>query len=174
MKFHRSMNILKMKKRIYFSVKELSRGFSIVELLVVIVVLAILLSTVASASYGYMASARDSERANDIDGFSRGIEQYYRTQSVATGATYPSSATIIGLAETITDKDLIKAPDEASSSLVVATGGGAQTPTDSQYIYQPLKADGSLCAALPCPRYKLYYRLETTGDVIVKNSLRQQ
>ena len=153
----------------------LEAGFTIVELMVVVIVLTILLVVVGRSSYGYQASSRDRERANDIDAISRSLEQYYRTQSVATGATYPSSTiTPAGIASIVGDVDIVAAPDEPTNSVVVATSGATQTPTVSQYLYQPLNVDGTICTASPCPRYKLYSRLEESSEILTINSLRQQ
>jgi prepilin-type N-terminal cleavage/methylation domain-containing protein len=169
------MNILNMKEPSQVSSNDLNRGFSIVELVVVMVVLGILLGAMVSSSFGYQASARNRERANDINSISKSLEQYHRMQSDATGATYPdSSTTATSLAATVNDNEIISAPNETNNSLVVATVSGAQTPTLSQYVYQPLNVEGTLCTALPCARYRLYYQLETTNVVVVKNSLRQQ
>lgn len=74
------------------------------------------------------------------------------------------------------DVSAIRAPgvsDSEPPSLIGATSTGAQSPTVSQYIYQPLKEDGTLCStgATPsgsadlCREFTLYYRLETESGV---------
>lgn len=169
------MHVIKMNKPPLVSIHSPMQGLTIVEMVVVIVILGILIATVVGASYNSLASGRDIERTNDIGAISRSLEQYYRTQSVATGATYPSSSTTaVGLAAIVGDDDIVTAPDETTNSIIVASSSSPQTPAFSQYAYQPLKVDGSLCTTSPCPRYKLYYQLEATAGAAVKNSLRQQ
>ena len=59
---------------------------------------------------------------------------------------------------------------------------GTDTPSLTQYVYQPLKADGSLCTASPsstvvanrCVRFFLYYKDTATGQVIKLKSVHQQ
>jgi prepilin-type N-terminal cleavage/methylation domain-containing protein len=154
---------------------DLRRGFTIVELVVTVMVFAVLTGIVTTSTFGYQESARNRERANDIDAIARSLEQYYRTQSGANGASYPNSATTAtALAAIVKDNDIVIAPRQTTNSLVVATSNAAQTPTISQYIYQPLNANGTLCTAVPCARYKLYFRQESSNTIVTKDSLRQQ
>lgn len=172
---HNTMHVIRMNKSPLVSMHSPTQGLTVVELVVVISILGILIASVVGSSYNSLASGRNIERTNDISAISRSLEQYYRTQSVATGATYPSSSTTAAsLAVIVGDDDIVTAPDETSNSIIVASSNSAQAPAFSQYAYQALRADGTLCTALPCSRYKLYYHLETTDDVVVKNSLRQQ
>lgn len=150
-------------------------GFTVAELVITIIVLAILTAISAGAYYNLQPAAHDSERVADTAVITRSLERYYQTQAVATGATYPSTATnTAGLALIIGDMDAVTAPDQSGNSLVIATTGAAQTPTVDQYIYQPLQLNGSLCTVTPCVRYKVFYREEATSNVIVRNSMRQQ
>lgn len=153
----------------------LGAGFTIVELAVVIIVLTLLASVTIMSTVGYQSLARDSQRASDISVIASRLEQYYRTNAVATGATYPDSSTNSAkFLEIVDDSDVLAAPDEDTTSLKSATSAGAQTPTVSEYIYQPLNLNDSLCTAAPCVKYKLYYRTEDDDTVQVVNSMRQQ
>lgn len=155
--------------------RSLGAGFTIVELAVVIIVLAILLSIATISVAGYQEHARDSQRQSDTSSIATELERYYRTNAVATGATYPdSSTTTQAFTAIIDDFDAVTAPDQTTVGVVMATSSGAQLPTISQYIYQPLNMDDTLCSAAPCVRYKIYYRTENTDEVVVVNSMRQQ
>lgn len=172
---HNNMYVIKMNESPLVSTHNLTQGLTVVELVIVVFILGILIASAVGSSYNSLASGRNIERTNDVGAISRSLEQYYRTQSVATGATYPSSSTTaVSLAAIVGDNDIVTAPDETTNSIIIASSSSAQTPTFSQYTYQALNVNGSLCTTLPCPRYKLYYQLETTNDVAVKNSLRQQ
>jgi len=163
------------KKSSWVGVGPLNKGFTIVEVTIVIVVMGIIASIAVVSTLGYQAGGRDRARINDIDAIARSIEQSYRTQAAVTGPSYPSSAaTPADIAAIVGDIDLVTAPQQAGNSIVVVTTAGAQTPTVNQYMYQPLNVDGSICQTAPCVRYKLYYHLEDTDIVKTKDSLRQQ
>lgn len=151
------------------------RGFTIVELAIVIVVLAILVGLTMGSTAGFQEQARDSERISDVDVIARTLESNYRVQAVSTGATYPATSVgAAGFAALITEADVLKAPDQTTNSIVIATNNAEQAPTFNQYIYQPLNIDESLCTTAPCVKFKMYYRLEKDGVIGVKNSMRQQ
>lgn len=155
--------------------RNLGAGFTIVELAVVIIVLTILATVTVTSVVGYQTVARDNHRASDISIIASSLEQYYRTNAVSTGATYPTTATTTnGFIDIVEDADAITAPDQTTASIVVAANANAQTPTVNQYIYQPFTAAGARCTTAPCVRYKLYYRTEDSNEVITVNSLRQQ
>jgi prepilin-type N-terminal cleavage/methylation domain-containing protein len=157
------------------SLSERKKGFTIIELCIVILVLAILTAIAGEAVFNYRKGARDSERRADVTVISQAFEHYYRTQSVAIGVTYPPSTTpVADLVAIIQNQDAVRAPDQADDSLVIATNSNLQYPGVNQYVYQPLNADDTLCSSAPCIKYKLYFRLEETDEVIVKDSMRQQ
>lgn len=55
----------------------MNRGFTVVELLITLVVMAILLSLGVAGMRGTQANARDAERKSDVESIARGLEQYY-------------------------------------------------------------------------------------------------
>jgi len=65
--------------------KSKQSGFTIVELLIVIVIIAILAGLVITTFVGIQARARDSERQTDINAVQKAIEAYY-----ATNGGYPT------------------------------------------------------------------------------------
>ena len=155
--------------------RNLQRGYTVIEVSVIIIVIAILAAIMIDSAVGYQVRARDSERASDIDVITRSLERHYRTQAVAIGASYPASTiTPSALGSIVDNSDAILAPGQSTNSLVIASTNSAQTPNKDQYIYQPLQVNGSLCTATPCVRYKVYYWLETTEEVVMRESLRQQ
>lgn len=158
-----------------YGTRSLQRGYTIIEVSVIIIVIAILASIMIDSALGYQVRARDSERTSDIDVIARSLEQYYRTQAAVTGPSYPvSTVGITSLGSIVDNQDAILAPQQTENSLVIASTNSAQTPSANQYVYQPLLVNGSLCNTAPCPRYKLYYWREVTETVAIKDSLRQQ
>lgn len=151
-------------------------GFTLVEVLVVVVVLSILAATVVVNGAGYRERSSDRERVADTKVIANRLERLYKLQAATVGPSYPAtSVTAQGLANLIDDNDAVRAPEQSSSSIVMATSTSAQTPTPTQYIYQPFRSDNSLCTSGVCVRYRLYYRetLPPRGVKVI-NSMRQQ
>src|SRR5580698_7400255 len=67
------------------SLKQKSKGFTIVELLIVIVVIAILATLVIVTFTGIQQKARDSKRQTDIDALDSHLEAFY-----ANNGYYPT------------------------------------------------------------------------------------
>lgn len=98
---------------------------------------------------------------------------------------YPSTASMNSettIKTTLPDLEVkaLRAPgvaDSASISLIVAANSSAtQSPTISQYIYQPLKSDGSLCTSTTdeCRKFNLYYKLEASSSTTQVTTSRHQ
>lgn len=157
------------------SLRGLGQGFTIVELSVVIIVLAILVSIVVLSSSDFQMSARDGQRTADTEVIARDLELYYRTQASSIGPTYPPTTVgPAGFNSIVSEVDALIAPDQSTNSLVIASTQAGQTPTTSQYVYQPLNIDNTLCTASPCVKFKLYYRLERGNTLVARDSMRQQ
>lgn len=165
----------------YASSRSSERGFTVVEIVTIIIVMGILLGIVINSNFGYQTQARDKERRSDVSVIAQAFELYYRTNSgvTAIGPTYPSTNLYNngGLDQIVEEPNATRAPDQTDSSLKVATTNTAQTPTYNQYIYQPLTSSGAICTNSttdPCVRFRIYYQLETSDTVSVLDSMRQQ
>lgn len=109
----------------------LSKGFTLVELLVVISIIAILSVVGLVGMTGAQKQARDSTRRNDLSQYRIALENYY-----ATNGTYITSATV-GLAGTVLngettnlDSYLTQYPADPKT-----TSGCTFTGTDYNYCY---------------------------------------
>lgn len=157
-------------------------GFTLVELLIVIVIVGILLSVAVVGQSSTLLVARDNERADDIASIARLLEDDYTNQTVGAPA-YPYTTQFTtditnktGTANGV-DKNIFNAPNATSSSVIAAsTNSTTQTPSISQYVYQPLASDGSLCSSSSqtCVLFNLYYQKEATKTVISVTSAHQQ
>lgn len=165
------------------------RGFTLVELVIVITIMSILLVLAVVNLRSSQVTARDQERKTDVENIARGLEGFYTNNG--SGADYPS--TYIGDSATTDDtvkSDLrnidiksLQAPGVAAGtrSLISATNatettaGVAPQPTITQYVYQPIQLDNSLCTLVTqeCRRYNLYYRLEGDNTVYKVSSKNQ-
>jgi prepilin-type N-terminal cleavage/methylation domain-containing protein len=162
------------------------RGFTIVELVIVITIMAILLVISVVNLRGAQANGRDVERKTDIETIALQLENYYTSGNNTTTSVgrYPSTTELIG-SETTVLRDLdiksVEAPGATSSSLIAATnntqttGGVTPQPTINTYIYQPLQLDGSLCttSVQECRKFNLYYMLEVDSTINMVTSRNQ-
>ncbi len=147
------------------SLKKRDQGFTIVELLIVIVVIGILAALVLNSFQGVQARARDTERRTDINAVATQLEVYYND-----AGGYPTGAE---LADDSVDgfiEDNLKGMDKEAINDPKGVKLGA---AGSSYTYAPLPADCTGAAgATPCTSFTLSGDLEkSTPDPYVKKSL---
>ena len=148
-------------------------GFTIVELLIVIVVIAIL-AAISIVSYnGIQQRARDSERQSDINTMQKQLELFYTDRGY-----YPLTESLIGgngfafAANNFTSPGpgYMVAPNSADKTL--SSYKDFSSPPNDVYGYLSYKSDGvTRCssvagdAATACKKYILYYRMENPNTV---------
>lgn len=149
--------------------KSNQKGFTIVELLIVIVVIGILAALVITTFTGIQQKGRNTERTTDIKALHGQIEAFY-----AQNGYYPSlddmnnvtSATWVADNLKGLDKEALK--DPKGTGYTLATGA-----TANQYSYAVTQADGTTACtdtAKDCAKYKLIATLEG-GGTYEKDSL---
>jgi len=157
------------------SLKNKSKGFTIVELLIVIVVIGILATLVIVTFTGIQQKARDSKRKTDISAVQAALESYYSSNN-----TYPTLAHLndsTWLAANMKGFDIQALKDPKGNSTTVASGQG---PSGTQYSYAVTDTAGTLgsptaCsdasgATNPCVNFGIYAKLESDGSTISKVS----
>lgn len=171
------------------------RGFTIVELVIVITIMGILLTLAVVNLNSTQANARDAERQGDVEAIALNVENYYANQNPEIPQ---SGGSYIGL-NYITDEEIntylpdidpksTHAPDvplDDPISIVPATNasttpfGIAPQPSKSNdvYVYQPLTATGALCydrvTSGDCRRFNIYYYQESDNQVHMITSRHQ-
>lgn len=155
------------------------RGFTIIELIIVIVVMGILLALAVVNLRGSQIAARNTQRIGDVQTIAQNLENFYTSgnNTSALYGRYPSTLLIGNETTYLPDLDTraLTAPGQTGDSLVAAdchnttcnqtTTGVNPQPTINQYVYQPLQSDGTLCTteSQQCRKFNIFYLLETGG-----------
>ena len=118
-----------------------SRGFTIVELLVVIVVIAILVALTLPNLFGLQRRARDDTRKNDLKNIQQAAETYFNDKSA-----YPATLS------TLTTQYINAIPND---------------PKGGSYTYTPTPSG----CTTACTSYTLSANLENTSDPAATNGV---
>jgi prepilin-type N-terminal cleavage/methylation domain-containing protein len=156
--------------------KSFQKGFTIVELLIVIVVIGILAALVITTYNGIQQKGRNTERQTDLKAVQGQLEAYYAQNGVYPahsqfGATSATNVTFIQTSMKGLDKEALRDPKGAAGDFSLVAG---TTPTATKYAYNVTQDDGSTActaAAGDCTKYVLASVPEGGGSNIVLNSL---
>lgn len=149
------------------SLKRKQSGFTIVELLIVIVVIGILAALVITTFAGIQRKARNTERQTDIKAIHGQLEAYF-----AQNNSYPDGGTT-GLGSVSWATTNLKGLDAQALKDPKATSGQdtpAATASATQYGYAVTPA-GCTTAAGDCTGYTLTAKQEGGGADYTQNSL---
>jgi prepilin-type N-terminal cleavage/methylation domain-containing protein len=149
-------------------------GFTIVEIVITLTIMAILVSLVAVNMRSSILQANDQERVTDINNIMLYQDSYYERNNSSYFPT-PSASTTAGIEAWYTniDRNNLRGPGVVAPnySLVVATNAIQTTagimpkPLKTTYVYQPLDSAGALCTATPCRKFNIYYLSEVDNTV---------
>ena len=157
------------------TLKRKQEGFTIVELLIVIVVIGILAALVITTFTGIQQKARDTERTTDVKAIHGQVEAYY-----AQNGSYPGLAELNSSSWRSTnmkglDAEALKDP-KFTTGLACKDGSNnpqlAATPSTGCYGYAVFQTDGSTActtAAADCAKYTLTANLEAGGTTSKAN-----
>lgn len=148
------------------SLKRKQEGFTIVELLIVIVVIGILAALVITTFTGIQQKARDTERQTDIKALHGQIEAYYAQNGRYPTLTDMNTASWRQTNMKGLDQEALKDPKGSAYTL----GGSAAANT---YAYAVQNASGAACDNVngnDCTQYALTATLEG-GGTFTKNNL---
>lgn len=198
--------------------KKGNQGFTIIEVVIVILIVGILVSLSSVQLLRTQLVARDKERVDDVTAIANHLENIYKTGQPA-GASIPpgdplvTSSTPMGYPSTALvslpnddqtkailgslNPEALKSPLKKTMSLTAASdntdlSGNGVSPTSSNdnYIFQPLKDDGTLCTIAnssnlndpnpqrviaprlsdECVAFNIYYVSESKEEYLVKKS----
>lgn len=133
------------------------RGFTLVEIIIVLAIGALVLAGVLFAVQGAQQSRRDTQRKSDLAGMVSAVEQYASNRN----GTYPTAAQFAGAMGT-NRRDPLTGTTYTYAAIVVPTG-----TTSAGVLYTPGAAAATSCsgAAMTSPRkFKLEMGLEASGQ----------
>lgn len=159
-------------------------GFSIVELLLVIVIMGILMIIVTANIRNSGVTNRDKERAADMAILARHLEDWFESEGQGR---FPLTTELIDdtwIKNNLKrlDLDAIQAPGGTTNSIREANNtvwnpskDVIPLPTATTYVYQPRTAIDGLCKNVgdKCVNFSLFYYKESTNEIIRTSSHNQ-
>jgi general secretion pathway protein G len=138
------------------SLKKRSEGFTIVELLIVIVVIGILATLVIVTFTGIQQKARDTQRKTDVDAVASHVEAFYASEDKGY---YP-------MATNMSDSTWV------STNLKGLDPEALKDPKGTNYTYTSEGDGGTVCDnnATPCTSFTISATLEADGSTYTKKS----
>lgn len=136
------------------SLKQRQSGFTIVELLIVIVIIGILATLVIVTFSGVQQRARDAERKTDINAIASQLEAVYAKNGAYPTLTDVNDAAWRSANEFRIDLKAFADPKNAGSQTLVGTAGA------NVYAYAPTPTS---CTSSTCSGYTLTATLEQAG-----------
>lgn len=139
------------------SIKQNQKGFTIVELLIVIVVIGILAALVITTFTGIQQKARNTERETDIKALQGQIEAYYAVKGKYPTLANLNDSTFRGDNMKGLDAEALKDPKGTAQTLVGA-------PVANSYSYAATGDGGAACdnTTTDCTTYTLTATYEGT------------
>src|SRR5580700_8494609 len=149
-------------------------GFTLIELVIVIIILGILLTVVATAYRGVRAKNRNNQRETNITALQGSLESYYAETSMYPTLSELNDASWVSRNMPDLPSGILQDPSWKAASACTADGHSIVIghPAADCYSYQVIATDGSACDNVKkiCAHYTLTAELEG-GSKFVKSSL---
>lgn len=140
------------------------RGFTIVELLIVIVVIGILAALVITTFTGIQQKARNTERTTDIKALHGQVEAFYAQKGYYPSLTDLNDSSWRGTNMKGLDQEALKDPKGAAYTI-------ASSPSSTAYSYAVTNSSSGSCESddTTCTTYTLTATLEGGGTFTKSN-----
>ena len=141
------------------SLKKRSQGFTIVELLIVIVVIGILALLVITTYSGIQAKARNSKRQTDVQSLQTQLEAFFSQNGYYPSRTDMNTASWLSTNMKSLDQNALIDPSNPTQSTTLVNGAAAKS-----YSYQVTDSAGASCEVTDtnCAQYTLTATYEGT------------
>ena len=143
------------------------RGFTLVELIVVIAVIGILAAIVLVGLNKYQADTRDARRLSSVTTISEALEKYYDQNG-----EYPSCAAITASGGTVVNSTLVGltasalvAPQAPSSQTNSIACGATLTTNGTDFFEYDGDGSAACTGSVACLSYTIKYKQEATNSV---------
>jgi general secretion pathway protein G len=168
-------------------------GFTIVELLIVIVVIGILAALVLNSFAGIQAKGRDTQRTTDVKAVVTQLEGYFNQAGAGSYPDVATTPTATTFGQTFitanfkgldgnalldpthtTGYDWTNATALTVGTAAPTTAATAPSSANLKYLYVPYNGTGAgavLCVAQPCVHYVVFYYTENSPTVGVQSKL---
>lgn len=153
-----------------------NRGFTIVELLIVIVVIGILALLVITTYSGIQAKARNAKRQTDLQSVQTQLEAFFSQNGYYPSLANMNDSTWLGTNMKSLDQNALVDPSNPSDSKTLADNA-TDGATSKEYSYDVTTSDGNPCGtpdATNCAKYTLTAHYEGTvngASTYVKSNL---
>lgn len=148
------------------SLKKRDQGFTIVELLIVIVVIGILALLVITTYSGIQSKARDAKRQSDLKSLQTQIEAFFSQNGYYPSQPDLNSSTWRATNMKSLDQNALVDPSESGSCLSANTClGNSSTAVAKQYQYYATESNGTTVCTTgdqSCAQYTLTAQFENT------------
>jgi len=151
------------------SLKNRNKGFTIVELLIVIVVIGILALLVITTYSGIQQKARNSQRQSDLQALQTQLEAFYSQNGYYPTLTDINTESWRATNMKNLDKNAMIDPSNATQSATLVA-----SPAAKSYSYEVTDSAGGSCTGDTCAKYTLTATYEGTvngATTLVKTNL---
>ncbi|HEY5695378.1 MAG TPA: prepilin-type N-terminal cleavage/methylation domain-containing protein [Candidatus Saccharimonadales bacterium] len=151
------------------------RGFTLIELAIVIVIIAILASVTIFTYTKVQVNSRDSARSSEMTSITDALERYF-----GKNGEYPSCAQMTQSGSQVStllgglDQSILVAPKAANGTTNSISTCASLTAGAGSDVYAYIGDGSTACSTgTACATYTLQYREEGTGNIISKAGLHQ-
>jgi prepilin-type N-terminal cleavage/methylation domain-containing protein len=167
--------MMSMRQKRSLQLRSTQSGFTLIELVIVIIILGILLTVVGTTYRGVQAKNRNSQRETAVTTLQGGLETYYAETSMYPTLADLNNASWVAAHMHDTPTSALRDPSWSTSVKSCTSNSHSvliDHPAMGCYSYQPVSNDGSACDNVKkiCAHYTLTADLEG-GSRFTKSSL---